>query len=278
MTWRYVGASDARLPFLRRIAAVLHHRRLLRRMAERDLRQRYVGTAAGIAWAALYPLLFVAFYTAIFTFIFRGRVSPGSPPEQYALYVVAGLLPWMAFSEVATRSTQVMAEHRSLVKFAMFPLQILPLTSLYATALSQGIGLAALLAVAAIVNGSLSWSVLLLAPLAILQVAFLAGVAWLLGALAAVLRDVKELVSIALMVGMFVTPIFYVEADAPAPLRAVLGLNPLTHLVRLYRAAVLAETPVDPLSVVVFSLTATLTLLIGFAVFERTRAFLGDVL
>lgn len=247
-------------------------------MAERELRQRYVGSAAGIAWAALYPLLFVAFYSAIFTFIFRGRVSPDSPPGQYALYVVAGLLPWMAFSEVATRSTQVMADHRSLVKFAMFPLQVLPLTSLYATALSQAVGLVALLAITAYVHGSLSWNVLLLLPLTVLQVAFLSGVAWLLGALGAVLRDVKELVSIALMVGMFVTPIFYLESDAPATLRAALGLNPLTHLVRLYRAAVLPESAIEPLSFGAFALTAVLTLLVGFAVFERTRAFLSDVL
>ena len=278
MTWRYVGAPDAGLPFIRRLFAVTQHRRLLHRMAERELRQRYVGSTGGLAWAALYPLLFVAFYTAIFTFIFRGRVSPDAPPATYALFVLCGLLPWMAFSDVATRATQVMAEHRSLVKFAMFPLQVLPLTGLYATAFSQAVGLAALLVIALLVNGELTWSVLWLLPLLLLQAIFLAGVAWLLGALGAVIRDVKELVAIALMVGMFVTPIFYVERDAPGPLRAVLGLNPLTHLVRLYRAAVVGDAPVDPLSFVVFGLVALVTLLAGFAVFERTRAFLGDLL
>ena len=278
MSWRYVGAADSRLPLLARMLAVSRHHRLLRRMAERELRQRYVGTAAGIAWAALYPLVFVTFYTAIFTFVFRGRVSPDAPPAAYALYVIAGLLPWMALSEVATRSTQVMAEHRSLVKFAMFPLQILPLTSLYATALSQAIGLAALLIVTVLVNGPLTWSVLWLVPVALLQLLFLAGVAWLLGALGAVVRDVKELVSIALMVGMFVTPIFYVERDAPAPLRTLLALNPVTHLVRLYRAATIADSPVDPVGFAIFAVVALLTLLGGFALFERTRALLGDLL
>ena len=278
MTWRYVGATGAGLPFFRRLLAVTRHRRLLRRMAERELRQRYVGSAGGLAWAALYPLVFVAFYTAIFTFIFRGRVSPDAPPAAYALHVLCGLLPWMAFSDVATRATQVMAEHRNLVKFAMFPLQVLPLTSLYATAFSQAIGLAALLVIAVAVNGSLPWAALWLVPAVLLQATFLSGVAWLLGALGAVIRDVKELVAITLMVGMFVTPIFYVERDAPAPLRAVLGLNPMTHLVRLYRAAVIGDTAVDPVSLVIFGLVALVTLVAGFAVFERTRAFLGDLL
>ena len=278
MTWRYVGAADSARPFLARLLDVTRHRRLLRRMAERELRQRYVGTAAGVAWAAVYPLIFVAFYTAIFTFVFRGRVSADSPPAAYALYVIAGLLPWMALSEVATRATQVMADHRSLVKFAMFPLQILPLTSLYATALSQAVGILALLLITLIVRGSIAWTVLWLIPIALLQTLFLAGAAWLLGALGAIVRDVKELVSIALMVGMFVTPIFYVERDAPAPLRALLPLNPITHLVRLYRSATIADAPPDPLSLAIFAAVAIVTLLVGFAVFERTRAFLGDLL
>ena len=141
MTWRYVEARDAGAPLPGRLLGVWRHRRLWRRMAERDLRQRYVGSALGLAWTALSPLLFVAVYVSIFTFVFGARLSPGAPTAEYALYVLSGLLPWVAFSDVAGRATQTMAEHRNLVKFAVFPVQILPLTSLYAVAFSQGIGL-----------------------------------------------------------------------------------------------------------------------------------------
>src|SRR5436190_18770458 len=164
MSWRYVEASAAGGPLPLRLLAVWRHRRLLRRMAERDLRQRYVGSTLGFTWAVLNPLLFVAIYAVIFTFVFGGRLSPGAPTAQYALYVVSGLLPWIAFSEVANRSTQAMSEHRNLVKYVVFPVQILPLTSLYATAFSQVVGLAALLLFAALVRGGLDAGVLLLLP------------------------------------------------------------------------------------------------------------------
>jgi lipopolysaccharide transport system permease protein len=280
MTWRYVGAPDTRMALPLRVLGVWRHRRLLRRMAERDLRQRYVGTAGGVAWAAIYPLLLVAFYAAIFTLVFRGRLSPGAPPAQYALYVVSGLLPWISFAEVAGRATQVMAEHRSLVKFAMFPIQVLPLTSLYTTAFSLGVGLIALTVFAVAVGGGLGPSLLLLLPIVVLQTFFLAGVAWLLGALGAVVRDVREVVSIALLVGMFVTPIFYVEADAPRVLAPFVALNPVAHLIRLYRVALLGS-PLERevlVSLVVFGAVALVAPLIGYRVFERTRALLGDVL
>src|SRR5687768_7453403 len=174
VAWRYVEApAPAALPW--RIAAVWRHRRLLRRMAERDLRQRYVGSALGFAWAAIHPLLFVAAYALIFTFVFRGRLTSDAPAAEYALYVVVGLLPWVALTDVAGRAAQAMAEHRSLVKYVVFPVQILPLTGLYATALSQGVGLAAAIAFAAGLRGGLDLGLLWLVPVVCLQIGFLAG-------------------------------------------------------------------------------------------------------
>jgi len=260
------------------MASVWRHRRLLRRMAERDLRQRYVGSALGFAWAVINPLVFVAIYAVIFTFVFGGRLSPEAPTAQYALYVVSGLLPWVAFSEVASKATQAMGEHRNLVKHVVFPVQILPLTSLYAIAFSQAVGLAAVLVLAAIVRGGLDASVLLLPVVLVLQLVFLAGVAWLLGALGAVFRDVKEILQVVLMVGMFLTPIFYVEAILPRPMRLLIALNPLTHLVRLYRGVFMGQGMAHPESIAIFAIVAGGGLLIGFIAFERTRVFLSDIL
>ena len=278
MAWRYVEARDAGAPLPRRILSVWRHRRLLRRMAERELRLRYAGAALGVAWATVSPLIFVAVYVGIFTFVFGGRLGPGAPTAQYALYVVAGLLPWVAFADVAGRSTQTMAEHRGLVKFVVFPLQILPLSSLYVTALSQIVGLIVVLAMATALQGGPPPGLWLLPLVLVLEAVFLAGVAWLLGAVGAVFRDVREIVQVVLMVGMFLTPIFYLEQDLPRPLRAVIALNPLTHLVRIYRDAVLGQGVGHPASVAVFGAVAVATLFTGFVVFERTRALLSDLL
>jgi lipopolysaccharide transport system permease protein len=291
VTWRYVEARDAGAPLPRRLLGVWRHRRLWRRMAERDLRQRYVGSTLGLAWTALSPLLFVAVYVSIFTFVFGARLGgdevggggapqggPDAPTVEYALYVLSGLLPWVAFSDVAGRATQTMAEHRNLVKYAVFPVQILPLTSLYAVSFSQGIGLVLVLLLSAWLGGGLPVTLWLLPLVLLLQILFLAGVAWLLGALGAILRDVKEVVQLTLMVGMFLTPIFYLEQSLPPPLRLVLELNPLTHLVRLYRGVVLGPGFWHPASLPVFALIAVATLLAGFLAFERTRTFLSDIL
>ena len=139
-------------------------------------------------------------------------------------------------------------------------------------------GLSLLVLIAGVARGGLAPSVLLLLLVMPLQLLFLAGVAWLLGAVGAVLRDVKELVTVVLMVGMFLTPIFYVERDVPATLRTVIALNPMTHLLHLYRDALLGVGLVHPVSLAIFGAVAFLTFLAGFLVFERTRVFLSDLL
>ncbi|MBI3973773.1 MAG: hypothetical protein HY332_21055, partial [Chloroflexi bacterium] len=119
MAWRYVESPHTAAPLPVRLIGVWRHRRLLRRMAERDLRQRYVGSTLGLAWAAVNPLLFVGIYTVIFAVVFGGRLSASAPTTQYALYVVGGLLPWVAFADVAGKATQTMSEHRNLVKYVV---------------------------------------------------------------------------------------------------------------------------------------------------------------
>jgi lipopolysaccharide transport system permease protein len=171
-----------------------------------------------------------------------------------------------------------MAEHRSLVKFVVFPVQILPLTSLYVVAFSQVVGLAVVVLLATWLHGRPPPTLWLLLPAVALQIVFLAGVAWLLGALGAVLRDVKEVIQVALTVGMFLTPIFYLDRDVPRVLRLVIELNPLAHLIRIYRDALLGTGVTSPWSLPIFGVVAVATLLGGFLAFERTRSFLSDIL
>ena len=277
MTWRYVDGLDRDAPMWRRMAGVWVHRALLHRMALRDVRLRYVGASLGLWWAAITPLLFVGAYTLLFTFLFRARLTPGSSPAEYALYVVTGLLPWVAFTEVATRATQTMAEHRNLVKFAMFPLQVLPLTGMYAAMLSQLAGLIGALVFSLIIHGDVSWSLLWLVPATMAQLVFLAGTAWLLGAVGAVVRDVREILQIVLTAGMFFTPIFYRTDDLPALVAQVVGLNPLTPLLGAYRAALLGTAP-DPVGLAVFTGFSLMLLVGGFITFERVRSELSDIL
>lgn len=278
MTWQYLGERPDERPLHVRLIGVARHFQAWRAIAERELRLRYVGSTLGLAWAVVHPLLFVAAYTFIFAFVFRARLAPDAPRDQYALYVVLGLLPWVAVTDVATRATEAMASHRSLVKHVRFPLEVVPLYSLAASLLSLLIGLLVLLPVLAWRQGGLPWGAVGLPLILLAQIAFTVGLAWLLGAVGAFLRDIKELVQITFMVGMFLTPIFYVESVLPDLLRPIIWLNPLAHLATLYRGALLTGMPFGALPVAAFGLATLVILVGGFAVFDRARRLLADIL
>lgn len=277
MTWRYVEVRDRDGPLWRRLYGVWRQRRLLGRMAHRDLRQRYAGASLGTWWAIVNPLVFVGAYTLLFTVIFRARLTPDSPPAAYAMYVVSGLLPWVAFTEVATRATQTVAENRALIKYTMFPSELLPLTGLYGAMLSQIAGFAVVSLGGAVVFGRIPGSIWWIVPALSAELVFLAGVAWLLGAIGAAFRDTREVIQIVLTAGMFFTPIFFDVTTLPSTLRVVVLLNPIAPLIEAFRGAVLA-TPVDPLRVLGFAAFSCVLVVIGFGAFERVRGELADAL
>lgn len=276
MTWRYLGEVPDAAPLPRRLLRVLRHRALLRTMAERDLRMRYGGATLGLLWAIVHPLLLVALYVGIFTVVLRARLVPDAPVEQYALYVVAGLLPWMAVAGVAGRAAEVMAEHRALVKQVVFPVEILPLHGILPALLAQLIGTCALVALVWLRSAQLSPWMLALPLVLAAQVAMMAGLAWALGTLAVALPDVKEAVQVLLTLGMFLTPIFYVESILPQYARLALNLNPMAHLIYVYRDVLIDGRLQHPISAIVLAVLAPLSLLAGFAVFDRMRSFISD--
>jgi lipopolysaccharide transport system permease protein len=246
-------------------------------MAQRDVRQRYAGASLGTWWAVVNPLVFVGAYTLLFTVIFRARLTPDAPPSAYAMYVVSGLLPWVAFAEVATRATQTVAEHRGLIKYTMFPAELLPLTSIFGAVASQCIGFILVVLINILLTGEIKVNIILLFLFLILQIMFLAGVAWMLASFGALLRDVRELIPIALTAGMFLTPIFYDPSNLPEVVRTIIVFNPMVPLLRVFRAAIIG-TPADLVSLGFFSIISFVLCISGFAIFIRVRGELADTL
>jgi lipopolysaccharide transport system permease protein len=77
-------------------------------------------------------------------------------------------------------------------------------------------------------------------PVAVAGLAtFCVMIAWILSATAVVVPDLAQVVNIALMLLMFVSPVGYTMGDVPRNMRFLLFLNPLTYLIDMFRFAVL---------------------------------------
>ena len=108
------------------LAAVWSNRGLIRTLVRRDVLSRYSGSFGGAFWAVLNPLLLMLTYFFVFGIVLNSRF-PGDPSRSgFALYYLAGFLPWLAFSEAVGRAPTTLVEHRNFIKKLVFPVEILP--------------------------------------------------------------------------------------------------------------------------------------------------------
>jgi ABC-type polysaccharide/polyol phosphate export permease len=251
---------------------------MLRDFLGRDLRAKYVGSAGGVAWAVLHPLILLFAYTLLFSVILQVRFGESGSVTAFALYLYCGMLPWHAFADAATRSTSGLVQHRNLIKTVRFPAKVLPTTIALTELVNQAIGLVFLTAAAWALGHPPGWVLLLLPLLVALQLAFTLGVSMGLATINVFFRDVEQFVRVIFLVWMFLTPIFYPEERVPENLGFLLDLNPMAHLVRMYRAVVLEGRLFALGDVAIFATAAVLAFVAGHALFTRCHHKFADLL
>ncbi len=136
------------------VRSILENYRLIRSMARRDILARYRGSFGDVFWTILNPLLLMATYFFVFGVVLRSRFGADRSSTGFALYFLAGMLPWLAFSEPAGRAPHVVLEHRNFVKKLIFPLETLPVNQVVAGLVTELFAAAVFLTALLIIRGT----------------------------------------------------------------------------------------------------------------------------
>jgi len=245
--------------------------------AKREMLGRYKGSALGIAWAVLTPVVMIAIFTFIFAGIFGARFGANDSHWEYAIYLFCGLLPWSMVQESIQTSANTIVNHSNLVKRVVFPLEALPAAQVFAALGNQLFATVALLLATLLIRQRLELTALWLPALIIPQLVFALGASWLIASLGVFLRDISQGVTLLLMAWMYLTPIIYPESIVPERFRTFVNSNPFTPLVRSYRHIFLDGAAPDWRGLAYFSAFALVTFLFGYWWFARTRKSFADV-
>lgn len=270
-----IATARAVVEFFRLVA---RHREVVVAMAQRDLGSRFAGQMLGAFWALLHPLIFISVYTFVFAVVFKARMPEGTVGPSYTIYLLSGLVPWMAFQEAIIRSATSVSENANLVKQVIFPVEILPVKSVVAAMATPLIAFAAMLVIVLFETGGLPLMALLLPLLLVMQMAAMVGIAMLLGAVGVYFRDLKDLVQVGCFVAIYGTPIFYMAEWVPPALRPLIYLNPFSYVVWCYRDAIYYGRFETPWAWVVFAGLTILSFALGYRVFRRLKPGFGSVL
>lgn len=271
----YVAGRIPGTYFLRNL---VERRTLLFQLVRRDFQQRFVGSAMGWIWGLVHPLVLLLSWTFIFQFCMKQQVPPGEDTTNYPLYLFAGMLPWLLFSETVQRAASSLPEQANLITKTLFPSEIIPVSVFLSTLVSHLLGLALMLAAAGVVLRHVS-AYLLLLPVYILLIGLLGvGIGWIVASLHVFLRDTAQMVSVILMFWFWMTPIFLPPGFFPRWARAVLLANPFYYVVKGYRKVLLGSTMPNLRDIAVVAACATAAFVLGGLFFRYMKRGFADVL
>src|SRR5258708_11601722 len=230
-----ISAQTARRAVWRPLWQLPRRFDLILSLTKRELAARYRGSALGIVWAVLTPIVMIAIFTIIFAGIFKARFGAGTSQWDYALYLFCGLLPWNAFQESVQISSSTIVGHANLVKRVVFPLEILPVSLSLAAAANQMFGTVALILAAVFLRGEVHPTIGFLPLLLIPRLLATFRPALLVASLAVFVRDIVQGITLLLMAWMYLTPIIDPQSLVPLPYKGNLTVNPFPPLVRNHR-------------------------------------------
>ncbi|HEX3418780.1 MAG TPA: ABC transporter permease [Stellaceae bacterium] len=255
------------------------HRELILAVLRRELADRFSGSALGWVWAVVGPLITLAIYTTTLTKAMQlPAASAHGGTSSYALSTFVGLIVFGLFAELCCRAPLLMHEHAWFLKTSIFPSETLAWTAVLRALSYAGISFLVLLVFYVVLNGIPPLSILLLpiivAPLAL----FLLGIVWFLAAVGAFTRDISYLMITFVPLVMFATPVFYRVSDLPDALQVLAYANPLGTAIEITRAAVLDGVLPPTLACFGFLVVSLAVCRGGYAVFERYKGILVDVI
>jgi ABC-type polysaccharide/polyol phosphate export permease len=227
----YDSAQHRLMPLLEAREA-WRYRDLILFLVRRDLTARYKRSVFGVAWTMLNPLGMMIVLSIVFSKVFRITI------EHYPAYVLSGLIAWTFFSQTSSSAINVLVWGGDLLQRIYIPRSAFAISSIGTGLINLLLSLVPLLIVMVVIGSPLHWTILLAPVAMILLGLFSLGVGLLISTIGIYFADVVEMYAIVIMAWFYITPIIYTIDLLPANLQVWLKLNPMVHLVELFRSLV----------------------------------------
>ncbi len=237
-----------------------------------DMKLRYKRSVMGFAWSLLNPLAQLLVFGFVFT-----TVLPLNIPN-YAVFLFSGLLPWSWFSAALYEATDAIVGNRELIRRPGFPSAVLPVVTVLSHLVHFVLALPVLLIFLLAAGIPLTSAILALPLVIILQFVFILSLAYLLATVHVTFRDTQYLLNIIILLGFYLTPVFYDSTAVPTQYQLIYRINPMYHFINAYRAILLQGVWPDFVSLGLVGAAAAALLLIGYRYFIHTSYLFAEEL
>jgi ABC-type polysaccharide/polyol phosphate export permease len=190
-----------------------------------NLMSRFRGTVSGFFWVILNPLVMYFAQGFVFKMVIYLHV------ENYWIFLLSGLLPWIFIVQSFDMCTTLLFHSGSMMK----AYQVNPLVFIFAQIIDNAFNFfVAMVVVLTLLSVAfeIPYSRLWLFPIAVIPLTiFVTSTSLIFATLFVFFRDIKFIVSFAMNVLFFLTPIFYPLSLMPEQFRWLVRLNPMYWII-----------------------------------------------
>ncbi|MCR5672916.1 MAG: ABC transporter permease [Lachnospiraceae bacterium] len=257
-------------------------RQLIWKLAKNDFKTRYAGSYLGIVWAFVQPVITVLLYWFVFSVALPSRAVEvkGDITIPYILWLIAGIVPWFFFSEALSNGTSALLEYNYLVKKVVFKISILPIIKIISALFVHGFFLIFTVGLFSCYGYYPDLYTLQVFYYSACMFVFVLGLCYITCSIIIFFRDLGQIISIMLQVGIWATPILWNLNTLSPRLRIIFKLNPMNYIVEGYR-----DSLIDKIwfwenfySTAYFWILTMCTFAFGAIIFKRLKVHFADVL
>lgn len=245
---------------------------LLRELIGRDMKLRYKRSLLGVAWSLLNPLA----QLLVFSLIFRLVIPLGIP--NYAAFLFTGLLAWNWFQSSLYAATGAIVDNRELIRRPGFSAVILPVVTVATNFIHYLFALPVLMVFLWMNGTALQSTALVLPVIFVVQFLFTLSLAYFVATVHVTFRDTQYLLGIVLLLGFYLSPVFYDASAIPERFQVVYRLNPMVMLINAYRQILLQGQLPQGIDLLALSLISAGMLWISHRIFVRASARFAEEL
>jgi ABC-type polysaccharide/polyol phosphate export permease len=208
-----------------------------------DIHQRYRRSALGPFWITISMAIFIVLLGFIYSKLFHQDIAI------YLPYVAMGLITWGFISGTTVEACSAFIENAGIIKQIRLPYSIYVMRMIWRSFIVFLHTVILIVPIAIFFRMDVGWSALLALPGMLLVVLNQIWLSIVIGVVATRFRDTVQLVTTAIQILMFITPIMW-PVSAIADAHFVAEINPFFHMIQLVRAPLLGEVA-EPLSWIV---------------------------
>lgn len=257
---------------------VVKNRYMLKCLVLRDLKSRYTGSFIGVFWAVIHPIVTVITYSYVFSFVMKIRLTPDAGTNNFLLWLLCGLAPWIYFSDTILRNVNVLIDNKMLITKSLFPSELLPLSIMLSNLLNHMIMFGIVGIVAIVIYKKLTILILYLPVYIFLLSLFSIGISWLVSSINIFFRDMGQILVVVINMWFFYTPIVYQSSMVPDNLRVLLRLNPMYYVVDGYRLSLLGIEHQHWKGMLLLFVLGIISSIAGGFVFKRLKPDFAEML